>query len=162
MLSQSYSGQASPTSSRVAQFTGPSQHQRAVQEQKRQQPMQFGLNNASKRLSFGAKPSTSQLSSSTTFSRSRDELELEYRQNMLERATKRARDVLESARTPRKEFSHLLAELSDICKDTAPVDEAPRKRETVAKFVGEEVSDKDLHNGSTTGLQTSTAALSPY
>ncbi|KAG9121272.1 Smt3-specific protease [Ceratobasidium sp. 392] len=203
-LSQSYSSQNSPTSSRsprrassAVQANGVSksyqphrkhirhkQHQRAVQEQKRQELMQLRLNSGqsaaevkeyvlyaekiskydaedafstSRRLSFGVKPSTSQLSSSTTSSRLRDDLELEYRQNMLERAIKRARDALESARTPRKELSLLLAELGDICKPAVPalpeslspadqteVAEVLRKRGTVAKFAREQVSDKDL------------------
>ncbi|KAG8694390.1 Smt3-specific protease, partial [Ceratobasidium sp. 394] len=203
-LSQSYSGQNSPTSSRSprrasssVQVNGVSktyqphrkhirhkQHQRAVQEQKRQELMQLKLNTGqsaaevdayinytemisklhandafptSRHLaSLGVKPTSSQLSSSTT-SNTREELELQYRQNILERAIKRARDALESARTPKKEFSYFLAELDNIYKPSIPalpeslspedqqaVAEALKKRGTVAKFAREQVSDKDL------------------
>ncbi|KAG8736447.1 Smt3-specific protease, partial [Ceratobasidium sp. 428] len=109
------------------------------------------------RLSLGVKPTSSQLSSSSTFSKRREELELEYRQDMLERAIRRARDALESARNPSKELLYYIAELGDICKPTTPalpaslsdsdrteVTEALKKRGTVAKFAREQVSDRDL------------------
>ncbi|KAG8698838.1 hypothetical protein FRC09_006992, partial [Ceratobasidium sp. 395] len=202
-LSQSYSGQNSPSSSRsprrassAAQANGVSkpyqphrkhirykQHQRAVQAQKQQELLQLRMSSGqsaaevkefvnyaeliskldandafpTSRLSLGVKPTSSQLSSSSTFSKRREELELEYRQDMLERAIRRARDALESARNPSKELLYYIAELGDICKPTTPalpaslsdsdrteVAEALKKRGTVAKFAREQVSDRDL------------------
>ncbi|QRW00650.1 Ulp1 protease family, carboxy-terminal catalytic domain protein [Ceratobasidium sp. AG-Ba] len=105
---------------------------------------------------LGLKPTSSQLSLSTS-KQTEEELETMYSQHMLERAIKRARDALESARTPRADFSIFLEDLKSIYEPTKPslpkslspedqaeVAKALQKRGTVGKVGREQVSHTDL------------------